>query len=434
MAYLLHTEIKLCYNCLIHQPDRTYYGLPPKGDIMKQQHSNFLSLIRSCLWETEPNLTSPDWEGIYELGRIHNLIPMIYEAARPLPAFSEASQDLQTKFMETAVYQSTSQFMKTQEFFTVYEKFAEAGLHPLVLKGLVCRSLYRQPDLRGSGDEDLWIQKEDWQTYDKILRDLGYHPKFEDITPILDTIQEAHYTGPLLTLELHINPFGTENHIRRHMNRVLQDAQKDSITLTIEGHTIHTLKPTDHYLFLFIHLCKHFLGGGVGIRQIMDLFLFRQTWEKEIDQELFEEGVMKLQEESLYQAVVEIGRRYLGFELPSFPISGQELDGLLDDLLESGCFGNTSRFQRLSSTYVASGIAARRKSRGSLRVLLFPPASSLYHRYSFLIKKPWLLPLAWCFRLGRFSKEALTTPATVIRSIKRGRRRMRLMDKYRMFR
>ena len=79
---------------------------------MKQQHSNFLSLIRSCLWETEPNLTSPDWEGIYELGRIHNLIPMIYEAARPLPAFSEASQDLQTKFMETAVYQSTSQFMK----------------------------------------------------------------------------------------------------------------------------------------------------------------------------------------------------------------------------------------------------------------------------------------------------------------------------------
>ena len=47
-------------------------------------------------------------------------------------------------------------------------------MQPLVMKGIVCRSLYPKPDLRPSGDEDLLIPEKDFAAVDAYFMRKGF--------------------------------------------------------------------------------------------------------------------------------------------------------------------------------------------------------------------------------------------------------------------
>lgn len=399
---------------------------------MEKQTQNFLNLVSSFVWDTTADVKDADWKILFHLAKIHNLIPAVYHAAYRLPAFSEASNSVKKQFMESSLYQSGAQYMRTQEFLSVYDEFAENGIHPRVLKGLICRSLYPNPDMRISCDEDLWITREDLPICDRILRSRGYQPDLEDITPLLDTIQEATYSNHTLTLELHMDhPFGTDDSVRLKMNQIFENSYNQTMCVSIQGQRIYTLSPTEHCLFLFTHLYKHFLYGGVGIRQILDLLLFLNRYENEIDFDRINSAVILLEGETFYAAVLEIGRRYLGFSNLKSPGISPDTAPLLEDLIESGCFGNTSRFQRLAATFVAADSIHKNTGKPQILTLLFPSAPRIYHNYPFLVKRPWLVPAAWVMRIFKFVKELLLSDRKLAaKSIRRGKKRTEILKKY----
>ena len=399
---------------------------------MNTQSENFLHILRCILHGGTPSLTDPDWEALLHLSNSHNLLPAVYEAVRRLPEFSLASPDTAQQFLTGAVAQSGSQWMRTESFLELYDQLLEAGAAPLVLKGLVCRSLYPQPELRPSGDEDLWITEKELPLCDPILRQNGYLPELPEEAGRLEEIQEMTYEGPSLTLEMHVNPFGTENGLRRNMNELLEGARQRSVTMELQGHTIHTLSPTDHYLFLYFHIFKHFTSCGVGIRHLMDLLLFRQTFEDEIDFPRVVKAISAIGGETFYAAILEIGRRWLGFS--SIPAPGRCPDPapLLEEILAVGCFGNSDRYQQLSATYINARLLHQEEKRPRLITMLFPPYSRMYHSYPVLLQHPWLLPFMWLARIGKFAKEVLSTDrGLAFRSIRYGKKRTRLLQKYR---
>ena len=106
------------------------------------------------------------------------------------------------------------------------------------------------------------------------------------------------------------------------------------------------------------------------------------------------------------------------------------LDGLMEDLMESGAFGNSSRFQRLSAAYIYASTEGKGSPVRRLFLLLFPPAVRLSSRYPFLNRRPWLLPAAWTMRIFRFAKELLLSDHTLVRrSARRGQKRLAVMKK-----
>lgn len=403
---------------------------------MEQQSKNFLALIRSYMIRTEASLNQPDWEAILKLASSHNIVPLIYESARSLPAFKTASGELQSAFSETALYQAGLQITKTEEFFRLYSRFAAEGLYPVVLKGLVCRSLYPHPELRGSSDEDLWIFREKLPAVHRLLTMEGYilHPSAQ--TP--ESLQELTYSTPLLELDLHLDPFGTARASRQRMEEVFSVSPRDAVPVEIEGHTIFTLPPTEHYLYLFLHLYKHFSEGGVGIRQLLDLFLFEQAYSSQMDWDRIHSAILRLGTEGLYATVLMIGQHEFGFSLhaflpASFPPDPDTLEALTEDLLESGCFGNSARYQQLSGTYVYASSGKNRFPGKKLLLLLFPPVRRLRVRYPFLKKRPWLLPAAWLIRLFRFAGETFLGDLSLAhKSADRGKRRLHLMEQLRL--
>lgn len=399
---------------------------------MNLQAQNFFSLLRAFLHGEAAQLTDPDWDEIYLLARKNNLAPAICDAALALPEFSAASQHIRDKYLHTLIAQSGAQLLRTESFFAVYKEFLNRGIHPLVLKGIVCRSLYPKPELRLSCDEDIWIPAESLSESDRILRKAGYTPAVPCESADIETVQALTYTGPSLTIELHIHPFGTSKEILRKMNRLFENAFATAVMMEIKGQSIYTLNYTDHYLFLFAHLYKHFLGAGVGIRQIADLLLFGQHFHDRIDFNRVHKAVSSLGGTSFYRAVLAVGAEYLGFHRIHSRFPEKELALLMDDLLESGCFGNETRAQQLSSVYISVHNTAGKGRQRSLLSLVFPSVQGIAPRYRFLYRFPWLLPAAWILRFAYYSRELLVENRRLLFDmLSRGRRRVKLFRKYR---
>ena len=64
---------------------------------------------------------------------------------------------------------------------------------PLIVKGIVCRELYVQPDLRISNDEDLLIPREEFPAMDEFLLKEGF---FRSELDCEKEYQEVGYQNP----------------------------------------------------------------------------------------------------------------------------------------------------------------------------------------------------------------------------------------------
>ena len=100
---------------------------------------------------------------------------------------------------------------------------------------------------------------------------------------------------------------------------------------------------------------------------------------------------------------------------------------LLEDVLDAGVYGQSSLTRRHSGTL----LTAKNAGKQSLLHTLFPPRATMEARYPELKEKPFLLPLIWCKRLGRYGLEVLTkkdsSPAA---SLQMGKKRMEMLVKY----
>ena len=71
----------------------------------------------------------------------------------------------------------------------------------------------------------------------------------------------------------------------------------------------------------------------------------------------------------------------------------------MEDIIQSGCFGNASKVQKLGSTYVMSYAISSETHRPQILPRLFPNAEFLYPYFALIIRHRWLLPVGWCGRI-----------------------------------
>ena len=64
------------------------------------------------------------------------------------------------------------QTIRSDAFLRLYREFLHEGLIIVVLKGIIVRSLYPQPDNRPSNDEDLYVEKD--MRYKAFFKDTYY--------------------------------------------------------------------------------------------------------------------------------------------------------------------------------------------------------------------------------------------------------------------
>lgn len=120
---------------------------------------------------------------------------------------AEQNQILKRQVIRQVMIQSR----KTEEFLALYRKLTENGITPLVVKGLVCRNMYSEPDYRCSGDEDVFIPREQFGRCHEIFIENGMKPLEPDKDMEAEGEVPYYKERGVLHIELHKELFAAES-------------------------------------------------------------------------------------------------------------------------------------------------------------------------------------------------------------------------------
>ena len=170
------------------------------------------------------------------------------------------------------------QSQRTADFLLLYEYLATNNLHPIVLKGIICRDLYPNPEQRPSVDEDLLILPSQIGDIHRAL--ISYGLSLVDPTQDIYMADEVSYQNldNHLYIEVHKHLFPDDSDVYGDLNRFFVGAENRCVQKTIYGTQFFTLGYTDHLVYLILHVYKHFLHSGFGIRQVCDIILYSEKY------------------------------------------------------------------------------------------------------------------------------------------------------------
>ena len=338
--------------------------------------------LRGASLEPQPELTEAEWAQLMTMAQSHHVLPMVFEAVFRLPGIENAPFFQAVK--QQVRRQVMLQVLKTNEFLTLNRDLRAAGVRPLVVKGIICRNLYPNPDLRQSGDEDLLIPPEQFSACHTALAACGMEPADPGVD--FEQAYEIPYgkPGSPLYLELHRYLFPPDSEAYGNLNRFFENAQV--CEEVIQGEPILTLAPTEHLFYLICHAFKHFLHSGFGIRQVCDIIMFARHDGNRIDWERILENCRQIRAERFTAALLRIGQLYLGFNPEAACLPACWLDiqvdekPMLEDLLNSGVFGDAELSRKHSSTITLTAVADQNRGRGKRSGILkslFPSAGAV---------------------------------------------------------
>ena len=393
---------------------------------MKKQTESFLHILKDARFNQKTSITleQNDFYFLYKLAHIHDLTGMVYNQIYHLDNFPD---DLKKQWGSEAKKLNVFQIIKTQRFLQVYREFLKADLKVYVVKGLVCRSIYPMPDNRPSNDEDLYIERKDADAVTAIFENAGFQllDKGEDEIKFLD-----YKSG--LTIELHLALFSKSSQAYGFYQVAFDHAFETYAIHNIENVSVYSLSHNQHFLFLVLHFAKHFLHGGVGIRQLMDIIMYIEAFKEEINWDYIFKQLDKADLVTFFLNTLEIAHVYLDFDYDNINLCNykrikNEYQELLDDIMESGIFGQTTQERIHSSTITLNAMES-----GKVNVLksVFPPLEDMKGKFPYLNEKPYLLPVAQATRILNYMKHHDNKQNK--KTVELGNKRVELLKKYKI--
>ena len=377
----------------------------------------------------DPGLDGEEWSSLLRLADEQEILPLIVDCVYSCPSFRNLREEDRKGCSERAVQIAIRQAVQTNEFLTLMLHAQAQGLDPIVLKGIVVRSLYPKPILRLSVDEDLLISPVEAENYHRFFLSESLTPdEPETDVEASDELSYHKHDSPTY-IELHKSPF-TKSDAYGDCNSLFKDAIKRAVRLSFDDVTLLTLAPTDHLLYLICHAYKHFLYSGVGVRQVCDIAIFTEKYGEEIDWERIVHDCASIRIDRFAAALFRVAERRLGFTVPG-AFSEYDVDEglLLEDMLAGGMYGTADEDRLHSASITLDAVASQKQGRGAKGILasLFPPVSTLVGRYPYLRIRPWLLPIAWVQRITGYLRNRRGCAAA---SVQIGQQRIRLLRNY----
>lgn len=300
----------------------------------------FLTLLRAGLWGTTPdpalfvNLGRKEWGALLQMAQKQAVLGLVYAGISRLPKERMPESQLLLRlygFVEQIRKQNAHIDVVTQEICGWLE--AE-GLEPMVLKGRSVGAFYAEPDIRQSGDIDLFFHR-DYERVVDIVQRRGIEVELDE------NHDKFWYQGVLI--ELHSRPF----------RPLYSIADLDLLPIwqeTSEGR-YRVLNIKANALLLLLHPAKHFLMEGLGLRQVCDWAVFLKRYEDmpellEVFAEMKKQGASRFVTELTTMAILELG---LELNHPEFwlVLSKEKLHmRMLQLILDQGNFAKESKMKR----------------------------------------------------------------------------------------
>ena len=363
----------------------------------------FLQKILSDHLSGEKTIPQPDidWQILYDLAYAHQVVPIaFYQCKDYLPA--QIRPVYETRFLAALYYYAS----RKKAIQNIREAFSERGVPYFIVKGVTAAAYYPLPGLRTMGDTDIIVHETDREQAVDILLSLGFSYKNEY------TGKEQIYLSNGMEFELHHGLVYDED-ITLAEHKVFFNNCWDYVQNNELDHSFH-------FLYLILHLRKHLMNQGVGFRQFMDIAVVAKN-DPSLNWPWIEEQLDALGLRKFAGVCFALTERWFGIDPP---IERPELDDAFvlqatEKIFKDGVFGFANKSNE--PNYVSNKMRNAKGPRWLKRLsMIMSHAFPGYHhfkgteKYAFIDGKPWLLPVAWCYRFYLMFRGETTTGTEVL--------------------
>lgn len=411
---------------------------------MNKSDELLLEALRASLQNEKVNwdfeIALEEWNLLFKKANIHQILPMIYDAVYDCPAAKKMDPDYFASMKRKMMQMVMIQIMKTDEFLRLYQHLNSKDIYPVMVKGIVCRELYPNPDYRSSGDEDMLIDSALFPKCHEAMLEYGMETTVEEERLTVEYEVPYGKKGSPILIELHKSLFPHDSEAYGELNEFFTDVHEAAVTITVQGVEIRTMNFTEHLFYLICHAFKHFIHSGFGIRQVCDMVLFANVYGCQIDWQDVLEKCQKIHADKFAAALFKIGEKYLVFDPQKARYSEEwksisiDEEPLLQDLLASGIYGDSDMSRKHSSMITLNAVKAQKegkKAKSNVLKTIFPGLRDMKGKAAYLEKYPFLLPAAWIARILKYRKESQNSQGNdAAESIKIGNQRIELLKQY----
>ena len=358
-----------------------------------------LDILKKALFCPSAQVRIPrrvNWQLVFNEAKHHTVLPLVLEELLGMPGFSGIEEKLLARWKNAVAYQVSANYnlMHSQdEAVTLFEK---AGLPYAVLKGTSVSACYPKPILRVLGDIDFLFKPEECPKAVKLLCDNGYSKQELNLT-IHEVVARSG-----VRIEPHYMVADIPDTVAgRAISAFLKNAVDDAVIEEITPYTFKVLSAMYQAVALLIHMERHMLNDGIGLRQLCDWAVFinkkidNDYWIKRIEPVLRECGLLCFAVALTKACVV-----YLGLEQDKCvwcEAAEQKLcDTLMESILRSGNMGrkeeDNSTVKKLAG--VGSGDGKSAGVAGNFAARMNAMAK---RDFPICKKAPFFLPLFWIY-------------------------------------
>lgn len=349
--------------------------------MQKQEFEVFIRIVRAGLCGekvTIPENFNP--EMFFAFAKKHRIMNIVYHglAASNLDNSSPVMQ----KLYMGAVAELSFHERQAKEIEKIFCLFEENKISYMPLKGTVLKSLYKKPEMRSMGDADILIRLEEYDRIKEVMTKLGYEQKYESNHELV------WKKGKTFIIELHKTVVPNYN---EEFFKYFGDGWSKALK---EGSAYrHSMSNENEFIYVFTHFAKHYRAGGIGVRQLSDLWLLLKN--RQLDFNFIEQEMEKLSLLQFYKNV----RRTIAFWFESGP-KDEVVELISRNIIKNGAFGTfESSYNSFVVRLAAQKGPYKKKNKTAMWLFkCFPPAKFIKHKYRFLEEYPYMLPIAWAHR------------------------------------
>ena len=203
--------------------------------------------------------------------------------------FDDSSFYFEWKKLRLNAYRRNELYDKEKKM--VLDFLEENGIWYMPLKGAIIKDFYPAPDVREMNDVDILIDHTKRDEIKQFMDSHGYE-KWVHKKTLEDDPEQAkgdnsddYVKDPFLYFEFH--KFLIEDSYNPELAKYYENPLDMLIKDENNNYGYH-FKDEDFYIYLFVHAHKHFTRNGIGVRFLMDVYVYLNS-HKDLDFKYIEE-------------------------------------------------------------------------------------------------------------------------------------------------
>lgn len=350
--------------------------------------NHFFELIQIAIGTRQTFDVAPsddEWRYLFQVAEEQALVGVLLEAIEKLPQEQMPPRDIRRQWLgrqSMIISQNRVLDERAAELTTI---LAEAGFDSCVLKGQGTALYYPHPEQRMSGDIDIWVEGKRKELLFRLRE------KYK-----LGRVQNWHHTPVSIfddvEVELHHHPSWLYNPFANKRLQRYYSEQWPIQSRHAGGKGFNCPTVDFAYVYCLLHIYRHLLDEGVGLRQVLDLYYIGLA----LPDSIIPSVLLRIHQfglDKVTAGLMYVLHEVFGLPEDSYTCPPDEKYGqiLLDEIMLAGNFGHSDARN--------SSIRTKNRARRGLRKFL--ARQSRFLRY-FPMEVIWIVPWRfWQFFIWR---------------------------------